>query len=132
MKIVKFRTELLHSFQGLSEGKRFLRADDGIVNKEHSHKKYKKQIPVERHREDSPRNRLMDQVCHKDRQKSPGDGGAETDITVDIKGLVAVIPVADFEKTLHHISGYVLQSRGTDNAGDIGEDQAVLKRERYP
>ena len=81
---------------------------------------------------DSPLDGLVDQVRHKDRQKSPGDGGAETDITVEIKGLVAVIPVADFEKPLHHISSHVLQSRGTDNAGDIGEDQAVLKRERYP
>ena len=94
--------------------------------------KHKKQIPVERHCEDSPLDGLVDQVRHKDRQKSPGDGGAETDITVEIKGLVAVIPVADFEKPLHHISSHVLQSRGTDNAGDIGEDQAVLKRERYP
>ena len=74
----------------------------------------------------------MDQVRHKDRQESPGDGGAETDITVDIKGLVAVIPVADFEKTLHHISGHVLQDGGADDTGNVGEDQAVLKRERYP
>ena len=74
----------------------------------------------------------MKYFCEENRQKPPHKRGAEADIAVYIKPLIAVIPVFHLEQPFHGPSGDVLQSRSGYDTGDIYQKQAVPERQGDP
>ena len=106
-------------------------ADNGISGEDNGHYGYKKNIPHDGQGKDGPFNGLVDHMGHKNSQKAPGNGRAQADIAVEIEFLIAVIPVTDLKELLHGPASDIFQDSRSDNAGNPGEEQAVLERLRH-
>ena len=65
-------------------------------------------------------------------KKSPGHGGTQADIPVQIKALVAVIPVFHFEQPFHGPARDVFQHRGGDHSGNVHQEHVVFQWQRHP
>lgn len=65
---------------------------------------------------------------HGESQKAPGDGGAQTDVAVQVEAIVAVIPVTDLEEGLHRGSGEVFEDRSSYCAEEEGKENIAPDR----
>ena len=74
----------------------------------------------------------MDDFGHKNGKKSPGNGGGQADITIQVEFLIAVIPVANLKQPLHHIAGHIFKQGCGEKSGYIDQEEVVFDRERYP
>ena len=73
-------------------------------------------------------HRFMDNPDHDNGQKSPGQRGPQTYISMQIKWVIAVIPVPHFEQSLHTGSCDILQNRGCRSSKDERQNQTVSHR----
>ena len=51
---------------------------------------------------------------------------------MEVKPLIAVIPVADLEQPFHHVAGHIFQQGGSHHAGAVNEKQIVFDWQGYP
>ena len=67
----------------------------------------------------------MEQLDHKHAGKAPGDGEAQADVAVEVKGLVGVVPPPLMEQLLQGEAGEPLQGGGEDHRAQKQQGQAA-------
>ena len=89
--------ELRHSFQRMTQSQGCLDGFVSIGGEKNADDEIADEQDNRRNRKHSAGDRIMDDIGHKDRQKSPCDRGTQADIAAQLERLAAVIPVADLE-----------------------------------